>query len=238
MNCAQSLIQTPIGNLLREAVELKKLNAGLMKSSLIDDLIGDAYATLYERVVPDLITKSNNEENRDRMRVDHLLMSLDGPHVDTPPSDSITRGAESAVAKPRNKPVGRKEIQRKAEALVTKLAAPPVLLKAPRALGTVPQQENALGEPILAKEDAVTPVGGSVPGSLHDSADDESELSDIEEIAEMAERRPLFPNLVESKAGTHEESRQGSEQEVQRDEVGDREGSEAKGDEAEDLKFN
>ncbi|KAL1636518.1 Histone transcription regulator 3 [Neofusicoccum ribis] len=39
---------------LREAMELRRLNNNLMKATLIDDLIGDTYALLYQQVVPTL----------------------------------------------------------------------------------------------------------------------------------------------------------------------------------------
>ncbi|KAK0726452.1 hypothetical protein B0T21DRAFT_350584 [Apiosordaria backusii] len=44
----------PALNAMKEAVELKKLNANLMKAGLIDDLITDCYSTIYLDVKPEL----------------------------------------------------------------------------------------------------------------------------------------------------------------------------------------
>src|SRR5437667_7366472 len=42
---------------LRDAYDLKKLNTGLSKTNVIEDLIADAYSLLYEKLVPDIIKR-------------------------------------------------------------------------------------------------------------------------------------------------------------------------------------
>lgn len=203
---------SPILDLLRETIELKKLNSNLMKSGAIEDLIGDTYAHLYERVVPDLVAKSNTEENRVRMRVDHLLMdtSHENPSPDDKPSNLITAAAPK---QPRLKSISRREIQRKAEALVLAKAVPPPpssnLSSAPanpKVLTTVeisgrerdPSGQSLKISAILAireNEDAGRDIS-SAAGSVHDSADDESELSEVDEKPNNGGLRVLFPGLV------------------------------------------
>lgn len=58
----------------------------------------------------------------------------------------------------------------------------------------------------------------SVPGSLHDSADDESELSDVDDAADSAKARILFPNLGDATSGMDEEEREGSDRGIERGE--------------------
>ncbi|KAL6152428.1 Histone transcription regulator 3 [Exserohilum turcicum] len=52
--CQNPSTQHPILDVLRDAIELKRLNNGMMKSLLIDDLIGDTYAMLYTLIGPTL----------------------------------------------------------------------------------------------------------------------------------------------------------------------------------------
>ena len=225
---------TPILHLLREIIELKKLNSHLMKTTLIDDLVGDTFALLYENVVPELITKSNDEENRDRMRVDHLLMNPEAsPAAVNAPSPAAPQGLgptdQPATARARPKGVGRRDIQKKAELLVSRSAVPPPAASSLSKTSKPPTSIPAALQPsdIGPSTDAPPDNGAvkekeepsSVPGSVHDSADDESELSDIEEEAERsgtatatatatADQKPMFPGLMgraEAEAGGGEE---------------------------------
>lgn len=187
---------SPIIDILRDVVELKKLNTSLMKPTLIDDLIADTYAMLYGTVVPELAAKASGEESRERMRVDHLLMDTNNP-IDTP-TPPATMTPDPAAVKHRTKGVGRKELQRKAEAVVTKPSAASELSRVANTAESNIAQQPPQGVSIIkdeqGKEDA---QGSSVPGSVHDSADDESELSEIEEEP-VPVVEPMFPNLVNS----------------------------------------
>ncbi|KAL9048565.1 MAG: hypothetical protein Q9206_005964, partial [Seirophora lacunosa] len=213
---------------LREAIELKKTNANLMKPAVIEDFINDAYAHLHRTVVPDLIARSNEEQTRGRMRVGHLVNIDEGPPaaVGTPspgPAAAVATAKEddaaAAPTRQRVRGVGKRELQKRADALLNKpagaaaAAAASASVKAPNnnnnksftppppSSSSSSLQQNNGGVSVTSKTSStiqavVVPTpdgpaeggdGSSVPGSVHDSADDESELSDVEESA-----RPLF----------------------------------------------
>ena len=200
----------PSLDILREAIELQKLNNKLFKSNLFEDLIRDVYAHLYDSVIPEL----HAEENRVRMRVDNILTNPTPSVVETPPSDPANAQGEQHRSKA--KWVTGREIVRKAEAIAA-LRAPTVPAKVLKPLAPTPaseQEKASSSNPNLAvviAADADKDPGSSVPGSVHDSADDESELSEVDEAVvddkpeEAAEGRPpLFPNLMRAK-GTAED---------------------------------
>lgn len=183
-----------------------------MRSGAIEDLIGDTYAHLYETIVPDLVAKSNTEENRVRMRVDHLLMdtTYENPFPDDKPSNLI---AAAPPKQPRLKSISRREIQRKAEALVLAKAIPlppsstPLSASAnPKVLTTVeiPRREcdpsrqslKIIAIPAIKGNEDVGRDISSAAGSVHDSADDESELSEVDEKPNSGGLRVMFPGLV------------------------------------------
>ncbi len=194
---------SPIIDILRDVIELKKLNNSLMKPTLLDDLIADTYAMLYRTVVPELAAKASGDESRERMRVDHLLMNTVDTVATPPPVAGTT--PDAGAVRQRAKGVGRRDIQRKAEAAVAKTSA---ISETSRMLSTTdrstlqhPTQGLMTPKDDPGKED-LQGLGSSVPGSVHDSADDESELSEIDE--EPAEPQPppaMFPNLVNGNAG-------------------------------------
>jgi hypothetical protein len=89
-------------DILRDAIELKKLNNSLMKGSLIDDLVGDTYASMYEGYVSQMppedqvpaerpkepgagigmssVVAPTSDDSRDRMRLGNVLTpQTDGP---------------------------------------------------------------------------------------------------------------------------------------------------------------
>ena len=232
---------------LREAVELKKLNGGLKKDLLIDDLIGDIVARMYETIVPGLKTeevegaveiKSSEEEASVVEPTPFTIASQLGISAEEHAAQ-IRQYKEEVRAKERlrQKVITKKEIQRRAEALVSKPASnvfptsmpttsvaapissmpnvqvlvpsqrtsqplhieipptpPPVASKSPsRAPSPDPDPAQDPGQvqglhpnpEAEAADDSAAPpredVPSSVPGSVHDSADDESELSEIDE---------------------------------------------------------
>ncbi|KAK4693836.1 hypothetical protein P7C71_g3640, partial [Lecanoromycetidae sp. Uapishka_2] len=201
----------PIVDILREAIELKKLNNNLFKSNLFEDLIRDVYAHLYDSVVPNLIAQDAVEENRVRMSVDTIL-TYPAPSVETPPVDLSAAQAEQQ--KSRARWLTQRELVRRAEAIAAKPAptVPAKMLKplAPAPLSPQEQTGKPGSTPALAVVIDLDKDGtSSVPGSVHDSADDESELSEVdEEVVEVIESRltdasgerpPLFPNLLRTK---------------------------------------
>lgn len=211
-------------DLLHEVVELKRLNGTLIKSGPIEDLVADTYAQLYQTTVPDLIAKSNDEESKARMRVDHLLMNTDGPTVVDTPSPDNRPGGQDLAPKQRLKGVSKREILKRAESLLSKPSAPPqtipktsiminvLIPSTPHHQQDHEQHPRPLLPSLASKDDTATAasrdVVSSVPGSLHDSADDESELSEIDEVAAQppshppsppyppTTTKPLFPGLV------------------------------------------
>lgn len=201
----------PILEILREAIEFKKLNNNYFKSGTFEELIGDIYAHLYDTFVPEIIAKETAEENRVRMRLDNILAAPTNAAETPPPDQAGEQGAERRTKANRVTP---REIIRKAEAIAAR-PAPTVPAKALKSLAPAPasgQDRPAPNSPAIAvviHEDAVRDPGSSVPGSVHDSADDESELSEVDdEVVEdkpanaMESRPSSFPNLV--KVGTNE----------------------------------
>lgn len=241
-----------------------------MKPGPMEDLVGDIYARLYETVVPDLVNRSNTEENRSRMRVDHLLMGNSSHYNDnnnsglgsTPlllPADIEMSGlipVTTMVAKPRTKGINRKEIQRKAEALVAAKPSPittgnPALVPGPSSSLRLSTHDNtkvlvAVAIPVnegrsgMGREDVreTGREGSSVPGSLHDSADDESELSDV---GAEAERSVMFPGLARGESRVGEDNDEADEDgDVDGDDDGDRDlesGAESEGGSREDSEM-
>ncbi|OKL60346.1 Histone transcription regulator 3-like protein [Talaromyces atroroseus] len=192
----------PTMDLLREAVEFKRLNNNLMKVTMFEDLTADIYARMYEENNHRFIEQAN-EENRGRMKVDHLLMNTDGTaDAATPPTSAPA--SEAPVPRGRTKGISRRDIQKRAEALVSHHARP-VATKAAAA----PTDEDKIPSAPVVRVPTLSSLRGfasenvaaaqdSVPNSLHESADDESELSEIddERLARIkGERNLMFPHL-------------------------------------------
>ena len=205
------MTNSPIVEILREAIEFKKLNNNYFKSASFEELIGDIYAHLYDTFVPEIIAKETAEENRVRMRLDNILAAPTNAAETPPPEQPGEQGAERRTKANRVTP---REIIRKAEAIAAR-PAPVVPIKAFKTLAPAPTSEQERRGPsspmiaVLINEDPSRDPGSSVPGSVHDSADDESELSEIDDdIAEdkpanaVESRTPMFPNL--EKVGTNE----------------------------------
>lgn len=192
----------PTMDLLREAVEFKKLNNNLMKVTMFEDLIADIYARLYEENKHRFIEQAD-EENRGRMKVDHLLMNTDGA-ADAPTPPTSAPASEAPVPRGRTKGISRRDIQKRAETIVSRYARP-----AMTKITATPVEEEKFPATPIVRVPAVSSVRGlmtgtasaaqdSMPASLHESADDESELSEIDEerLAKLkAEQSLLFPNL-------------------------------------------
>ena len=125
---------------LREAVELKKLTGTLLRAALLDDFIGDAYARLYERVVPGLVAEAGAAENRERMRIDRMLMADDSEQ----PTRTSTPSEQAPAVSTRVKTIGRTEVRRRAEALVARPnAVGPPARGRPAAGGAGREQQRA-----------------------------------------------------------------------------------------------
>ncbi|KAL8780452.1 MAG: hypothetical protein Q9213_006464 [Squamulea squamosa] len=203
--------------IIREAIELKKTNAKLIKEAVIEDLIGDVYAFLFVRMTPELIGLENEEESRSRMRVDHLMNS-EKPATSTPSPDPAGKADDVAPTRQRIRGVGRKELQKRAEALVVKPVVVQPAVKPPKSPAPtselLPTPRSTI-QVVIKQKDSRNDTP-SVRGSLHDSADDESELSDVDDAPETTKARPLFPNLGDSKVEADEDDKEGSDQQTER----------------------
>ena len=211
----------PYLDILREAIELKKLNNNLLKPiNPFEDLIRDIYAHLYHNIMPGLIKDDAAEENRVRMRVDNILSNPLPSMVETPPPDMGNAQGEQPK-KGGARYVTQREIVRKAEAIAAK-PAPTVPVKVLKPLAPAPSFESGakpLSEApkvaVVINADGGNDVASSAPGSVHDSADDESELSEVDEEVPnpesklqpevgaepgadeiVTDRAVLFPNLL------------------------------------------
>lgn len=211
-------------DILRDAMEYKKINNNLMDKAVVESLIVDIYAWIYHRNVDELKAKETAEGNRIRMSVDNILTNLTpapanvySPLTEPPGNEQSGRGIRRQFS------VTRRMIILRAEALIVKPPAIATPKPAPRTLAPAPISS---GSPAVA---VVIPSAGatigesiSVPGSVHDSADDESELSDVEDLVEEQDLPPqdqkkapppkaFFPNLLDVKADEDAESMIGDE---------------------------
>jgi hypothetical protein len=221
---------------LREATDLKKLNANQMKSAPIDDLTNDSWAVLYTQVAqtlpaPDPSTvrpplSVPNEGLAPRpvggpMGLNTLIMNMDGNQIPVP----VTFASSSEHSRSRKVGISRREILRKAESAMSR--APDVTRPAPPSTG-----RSRTSESISAGTAAAADAGNrssrrpelpavrnikdddnlesskleseqSAPGSLHDSADDESDLTDIGD--EEPEPVVLFPGLMKNSSDNKDE---------------------------------
>jgi hypothetical protein len=156
--CQSPSTQHPVLDTLRDAIELKRLNNGLMKSTTIDDLIGDSYAMLYTAIGPTLpalpselllqqqqavqpgqsgtitpqpLTNPLSVASLMQVQVDGTAEGHNAPFAmfhpnqlqpQHPPQLPQAPSQPEQPVKPRAKAVGKREIQRRAEACVQKLA--------------------------------------------------------------------------------------------------------------------
>ncbi|KAI4700782.1 hypothetical protein J4E81_003746 [Alternaria sp. BMP 2799] len=158
--CQNPETQHPVLDVLRDAIELKRLNNGMMKPLLIDDLIGDAYAMLYTSIGPSLPPLQSEQQPQQplqpapprpspfgitatatgavpisslmQVQVDGAADGISGTPFNMyhpnqlqpqhPPSMPQMPSQPEQAAKPRAKAVGRREIARRAEACVQKIA--------------------------------------------------------------------------------------------------------------------
>ncbi|KAH8695495.1 putative transcriptional corepressor of histone genes [Talaromyces proteolyticus] len=191
----------PTLDLLREAFELKKLNNNLMKVTMFEDLIADMYARLYEESKHRFIEQVN-EENRERMKVDHLLMNTDGAADDPTPPTSAPASEAPAPPRGRTKGIARRDIQKRAEAIVNRFARPSTTkaAAAPAEEEKVPPAPPPAAALSHLRDDAAegaSAAQSSAPASVHDSAD-ESELSEMDDdkLDKLkVDQRAIFPNL-------------------------------------------
>ncbi|QSZ29008.1 hypothetical protein DSL72_003518 [Monilinia vaccinii-corymbosi] len=198
----------PALDALRETVELKKLNNNLTKPTPIDDMINDIWAVLYIQVVRDTpaIDVANLQQSQvdgeaaarasGPMSLNHVLMNTD-PNASAPlPSVEPPR--------PRKLGINRKTVILKAEQAINRAAEVirPAINPRPRNAApssVLPSNASPLISsaprieiPVATPQQNTRREDSSAPGSVHDSADDESDLSDVPDM----EMDDMFPNLT------------------------------------------
>jgi hypothetical protein len=181
----------PLLELIRDSLELKKLNNNLMKVTMFEDLIADLYARVYELNMP-LLIEQVNEENKEKMKVDHLLMTGDANTETSTPANSLP-ASDTPAPRGRTKGIARRDIQKRADTIVNlKLGPRMAANKFTAAADTdqsTPQGPNASSAPTsVPYGSGERTSGGGVGAGVHredqnglnDTAD-ESDLSDIDE---------------------------------------------------------
>ena len=209
--CQDPESKNPTLDALRDIIEFKKINSNLMKPGLIDDLIGDAYAYLFDTVGRKLwnahaqdtngLTEADDGKDTEpkSSNLNHM-MNLDGAASSTPiASDNgpkIDTGSADQAPVKRKMGVGRREIRLCADSCVEKRGASgPEHTSRP-----IPPDRVQIIIPSQRRQN-----NDSLKGSIHDDADDESELSEIDDGAisslpsspgEDILMRPMFPGLA------------------------------------------
>jgi hypothetical protein len=201
-------------SVLCDVIELKKTNNGLMKATLIDDLLGDTYAKLYEEIGPDqlshvVLPKAEGSTPAPPplpQAAPHKPMSLtsvmnmDGATDATSRSFSPAQPEQQPTTQPKPRiklGVGRREIQRKAESASSKpisaTAATPSRTLSISATPTgsqlvsvvIPSPRPSLTKaPSAGTLEAVTSTPLPTNPYAVQDSSDESELTELEEEPE------------------------------------------------------
>ncbi|KAL2756499.1 hypothetical protein ACRALDRAFT_1033783, partial [Sodiomyces alcalophilus JCM 7366] len=252
----------PVLQCMKEAIELKKLNGGLMKAGAIDDLISDAYTAIYFNIAPTLPGPDPAEviEMRAKERAKEEAQ-VDGTNGAKPPNAPNNNGSaphsgqepvnggeamdkQAEVAPRRKTGIRRADVLRKAEqAYLRSMERPksvgPGAVNGKTRVGSTASGKrgsqsahggddddagsdahdhdgtghhgrgDAQDQDVTMKDEegegapAETTAASSARGSAHDSADDESDLSDVPEgWDEEPPPSLMFPNLRRSTGPT------------------------------------
>lgn len=201
--CQNPNTKSPLLDVLRDVIELKKVNNGLIKATLIDDLVGDTYAKMYADVGPSLDNEPLPPEVAAQLAAQREPPRPTPVQVDGAADNAPPYVAQDGPGRPRTKGVGRRELQRRAEAAVTlPVRATPALPVRSNSNTTVQVVVSSNGPPqhLAPAATGTATVESSAPGSVQDDADNESELSELDEAdepepEEVIAVKPLFPNL-------------------------------------------
>lgn len=205
---SQSLLE-----LIRDSLELKKLNNNLMKVTMFEDLVADLYARVYEVNMPLLIEQAN-EENKEKMKVDHLLMTGDATTESSTPAASVPT-SDAPAPRGRTKGIARRDIQKRADTIVNLKLGPRAAANRFTAATEPEQPSSGQRDPNTAgptsapqgpgKHEAAVDGASMEQGEADGARDsgDESTLSDVHESREKrsGQRKLLFPNLNQSQSG-------------------------------------
>ncbi|KAJ5773955.1 Tetratricopeptide-like helical [Penicillium paradoxum] len=231
--------------LLRDALELKKLNNNLMKITMFEDLIADLYARLYEINMPHLVEQAT-DETKEKMKVDHMLMVGEGL-TETPTLASVP-AADTPAPRGRTKGIARRDIQKRADTIVNTKLAPRAITSKTTAPGETDLPatphgpgSNAAGPTSAPRaQEASTAMDGSgEQRDEHETADD-TELSEADDTKLGDEgMSALFPPVTDAEEGAtgDEEGDEGDGEDDGEDVEGDGEHgvTEGEGDEDEEM---
>jgi hypothetical protein len=184
-----------------------------MKITMFEDLIADLYARVYEVNMPQLIEQVN-DENKEKMKLDHLLMAGEASaETSTPPTPLPT--SDTPAPRGRTKGIARRDIQKRADTIVNTKLAP----RAPASKFTAPGETDApstphgasmpgaASTPAIRGPDKPPPANGDGAAGQkdrngeHDSAD-ESDVGEDEDGTMIDEgNSTLFPAVTDAEEG-------------------------------------
>ncbi|KAK7423403.1 Histone transcription regulator 3 [Neonectria magnoliae] len=227
-------IEVPVFNCMKDAIELKKLNANLMKVTPIDDLLNDCYSKIYLEVAKTLpgpepskvIEERNNAkeaaaqleaaaqaEQKSNNSLSNLLNPTNGQESITGTATPQEADKQEAAPRPRRAGVRRPDVLRKAEQAVV------------RALEAPKTSKSRVGSVSSGKQGSHTPNPAASEAGSDDDGPDAQVRREAGEDADMKD------------AGEHEEGGEedGGEEEGGEEEGGEEDGVDEKASEKEDA---
>ncbi|PNY24296.1 Histone transcription regulator 3 [Tolypocladium capitatum] len=214
---------------MKEAVELKKLNANLMKVAPIDDLINDCYATIYVDVSatlpglePSKVIAERNHAKEAAAQLEAVAQASARPPSSLSSILNPANGQDTGSATPlevdkaepssrARRAVRRPDILRKAEQAVVRA------MEAPKSATT----KSRVGS-VSSKRGSQTPA--AVVSDAGSEGDAGSEDDDDEEGADAQVRREAQEDLVEEMKDAHAHEVAGDDEEHDESRVEDRGG--------------
>lgn len=122
--CCRSDVKSQTLDLLLEVHELRRLNAGLAKTPVIDDLLADTYAKLYSELVPEILKQQAQQDSAaaaNPMSVKNLM--FDTQSEDGPPK--LVLGMDELPLRGKLTKVSRRELVSKASSLCKEASLAP-----------------------------------------------------------------------------------------------------------------
>ncbi|KAJ6166870.1 hypothetical protein N7470_002317 [Penicillium chermesinum] len=176
----------PLLELVRDSLELKKLNNNYMKVTMCEDLVADLYSRVYELNIP-LLNEQVSEENKEKMKVDHLLMAGDAPTETSTPTASLP-ASDTPAPRGRTKGIARRDIQKRADTIVN-------LKLGPRTAAKFTTTENDSAPPAHRSSNAP-----GAPGPTSTPQADGPLSTDADKTGKSGDGIPgrkslMFPNL-------------------------------------------
>lgn len=287
--------QIPVFNCMRDALELKKLNANLTKAAPIDDLLNDCYSKIYLEVAKTLPGPEPRKVIEERNHAKEVAAQLEAAaRAEAKPTSSLSSilnppngqtsltgtatpmETEKTEAAPRARRTGvrRPDVLRKAEQAVVRSMDMPKPSKS--RVNSMSSGKNGNDTPNPAASDAGSDAGSddegpdaqvrreagehmdvemkdveanedvedvveedpetdaraveSEPGSIHDSADDESDLSDLSDVPEGYDEE-VPPGLLFHHLEQDPEGNRSSGEDADSESEGDEEAEESGGEE-------